>query len=230
LKTAGNLPAARARRSLRITDSRPQVPHFSAQASLPRVTRNALPIRIAAPGDAEQILRIYRPFVTESAVSFELEVPSSTEMADRIQHTLIRTPWLVCHNQGLVAGYAYATAHRERKAYQWSVEVSAYVEPDTRRAGIARALYSRLFEILSLQGYFNAFAGITLPNAASQRFHEALGFSMIGVYHNIGFKLGRWHDVVWYERALQPHSPDPSPPMPFSDAAIQRRAADLLGK
>jgi phosphinothricin acetyltransferase len=179
-------------------------------------------IRVADPADAAQLLEIYRPFVTDSAVSFELVPPTAEQLAERVVRTLERTPWLVYEIDGTVAGYAYASRHRDRAAYQWSVEVSAYVRPDVRRGGIARQLYDRLFEVLSWQGFYNAYAGITLPNQPSVRFHEALGFLPVGVYHNVGFKFGRWHDVAWYERALRTHEPPSSPPIPLSDAELRR--------
>ncbi len=185
-------------------------------------------LRLATPADAEQVLGIYRPFVTESATSFELVPPSAAEIAQRITTLLQRLPWLVCVDRNLVLGYAYASPHRDRAAYQWSVEVSAYVRSTGRRSGIARQLYGKLFELLSLQGFFNAYAGITLPNDPSLRFHEALGFSPVGVYHGIGFKFGRWHDVAWYERALQRRDPPRTAPVPFSDPSLLAETRALL--
>ena len=146
--------------------------------------------------------------------SFELHAPDSDEMGRRIARVTTRTPWLVCEATGEVAGYAYASSHRERPAYQWSVEVSAYVRDDFKRRGIGRALYSSLIAVLILQGFRNAYAGITLPNDASVRFHEALGFATVGVYRRVGYKLGAWHDVMWLARTLAPH--DASPPIPLS--------------
>ncbi len=173
-------------------------------------------IRLAAPGDAEELQEIYAPFVTDTAVSFELTPPTAAEVAQRVTSTLERTPWLVYEVDGRVIGYAYASRHRERAAYQWSVEVSAYVRPEGRRGGVARSLYEKLFEILALQGFFSAFAGITLPNDASVAFHVALGFQPVGVFHSIGFKAGRWHDVAWLERALRTYEGPTDPPVPLS--------------
>ena len=173
-------------------------------------------IRVAEARDAAEIAAIYRPYVTDASVSFELDPPDAAEMARRIEVLTESLPWLVMESDGVVAGYAYASKHRDRAAYQWSVEVSAYVRADLRRAGVARALYSRLFEVLERQGLFNAYAGITLPNDVSVAFHRALGFEPVGVYRNIGFKHGRWHDVAWLARALQPHRAPAGPPTPFS--------------
>ncbi|MGH7459630.1 MAG: GNAT family N-acetyltransferase [Longimicrobiales bacterium] len=149
----------------------------------------------------------------------ELEPPSAALFAERVSRTLERLPWLVCHDADEMLGYAYAAPHRDRAAYQWSVEVSAYVGSGMSRGGIGRRLYDALFEILVNQGYFNAVAGITLPNEPSVRFHEAMGFRAVGVYHCIGFKHGRWHDVVWFERPLQPRHTPTSAPVPFAEIA-----------
>jgi phosphinothricin acetyltransferase len=136
-------------------------------------------------------------------------------MAQRIASVLERTPWLVWEENGAVLGYAYASRHRDRAAYQWSVEVSAYVRGDARKRGIAAELYRRLFAVLEAQGFYNAYAGITLPNPASVALHTAVGFTPVGVYRNIGFKNGRWHDVGWYERALATHSTPDNAPIPL---------------
>lgn len=171
-------------------------------------------IRLATLSDAAEVAAIYRPAVTESVISFEAEPPDAAAMGERIRSTLALLPWLVCE-AGAVRGYAYATRFRERAAYQWSAEVSAYVDGDARGAGVARALYTSLFAILVLQGYRNAYAGITLPNDASVGLHEAVGFTPIGVYRSVGHKFGAWHDVGWFERQLAPREKDPVPPVPL---------------
>ncbi len=178
-------------------------------------------IRLANDGDALAIAEIYAPFVTDSAVSFEMEPPDAAEMTKRLHKVLVRTPWLVAEDAGRVIGYAYGTRHRERAAYDWSIEVSAYVRADAQRGGVARTLYEKLFAILAEQGFYSAFAGITLPNAASVGFHQALGFTPIGVFQKIGFKFGVWHDVGWYERALQPYAQPSAPPIPITDPRIR---------
>ncbi len=166
-------------------------------------------IRIATPDDAEAIQRIYAPVVRDTIISFELQPPTLDEMRGRIASTLERLPWLVNEDaQGQVNGYAYASKHRERAAYQWSVDVSAYVREDARGQGVGRRLYLKLFEHLALLGYFQAFAGIAQPNAASVALHESVGFKPLGAYRNVGFKLGAWHDVAWWQLALR----EPAPP------------------
>jgi phosphinothricin acetyltransferase len=172
-------------------------------------------IRLATAADGPALAAIYAPSVTHRVVSFELEAPDGAEMARRVERITARTPWVVCENHGAVVGYAYASPHRERPAYQWSVEVSAYVGAEARRAGVARALYASLFAILSRQGFRNAYAGITLPNDASVALHTAVGFTPVGVYRKVGYKLGAWHDVLWLERALGAHAPAPAPPTPL---------------
>lgn len=169
-------------------------------------------VRLARESDAASIHAIYAPIVRDTVISFETEVPEVAEIARRIRTTLASLPWLVREEEGRVAGYAYASRHRERRAYQWSVDVSAYVDAAFRRRGIGRALYAALFERLVRQGYFNAYAGITLPNAASVGLHEALGFTPVGVYRGVGFKCGAWHDVGWWHRRLRDLVPNPQPP------------------
>jgi len=174
-------------------------------------------IRLAMAGDAGQIRDIYAPFVEQTPTSFEYDAPDAAEMQRRIEGTLAQYPWLVLEQRGMIAGYAYASAHRSRAAYQWSVDVSAYTHPQFRRRGVGRALYTSLFKILMLQGYYNAFAGIALPNAASVGFHEAMGFEPIGVYRKVGFKLGQWHDVGWWQRTLREAAGSPTPPRALRD-------------
>jgi L-amino acid N-acyltransferase YncA len=169
-------------------------------------------IRLATEHDAEQIAAIYAPNVSDTIISFELEPPSAVEMRRRIEVTLKRYPWLVCERQGRVLGYAYASAHGSRAAYQWSVDVSVYVHKDARRTGVGRALYASLVAALDLQGFYNAYAGATLPNPASVRLHEAVGFRPVGVYRGVGFKLGAWHDVEWWHLPLRERVADPDPP------------------
>jgi Sortase and related acyltransferases len=172
-------------------------------------------IRLATPADGPTLAQIYAPAVINRSTSFELEAPDGAEMSRRVATTLARTPWIVYVEEGQLAGYAYATAHRSRPAYQWSVEASAYVDPARQRGGVGRALYTSLISVLTLQEFRNAYAGITLPNPASVGFHQALGFTAVGVYHRVGYKLGAWHDVMWLERALAPHSVAPKQPVPL---------------
>ena len=169
-------------------------------------------IRLATERDAEQVAAIYAPNVTDAIVSFETEAPSAEEMRRRIEGTLERFPWLVCERHGRVLGYAYAGAHGSRAAYRWSVDVSAYVHKGERRMGVGRALYASLISVLALQGFYNAYAGIALPNPASVGLHEAAGFRPVGIYRGVGYKLGAWHDVGWWHLTLRERRADPNPP------------------
>jgi phosphinothricin acetyltransferase len=174
---------------------------------------------MAIESDAAQVASIYAPVVRETAISFEVEEPSEAEMCERIAGTLKQFPWLVCEAAGEVLGYVYAGAHRTRAAYQWSVDVTVYVHAAHRRKGVGRALYTALLGVLPLQGYYNAYAGITLPNPGSVGLHEAMGFEPVGVYRKVGFKLGRWHDVGWWSLVLCDH--DLAPAAPLSITAVQ---------
>ncbi len=187
-------------------------------------------IRLARETDARPMLAIYEPVVRETAISFELKPPGEAEFGRRIRDTLEVTPWLACDGGGEIMGYAYAGRLRPREAYQWSVEVTVYVGTGFRRRGVGRALYTSLFACLRLQGYYNAFAAIALPNAASITLHETLGFEPIGVYRSVGYKLGSWHDSSWWQLGLQPKAPDPAPPRPLPDVLGTAEWTEAVGK
>lgn len=162
-------------------------------------------IRTATLDDDAAVAAIYAPVVQHTTISFETEPPDAAEMRARIEKTLASLPWLVAEDAaGAVCGYAYAGRHRERAAYQWSVDTTVYVREDMRGQGVGRALYGRLLPLLAELGYYQAFAGIALPNAGSVGLHEAVGFEALGIYRNVGFKNGEWRDVGWWQRSLQP--------------------------
>jgi L-amino acid N-acyltransferase YncA len=165
-------------------------------------------IRDACERDAAACAAIYAPYVTGTAISFELQPPPAAAMASRIAAALRTHAWLVAEDGGRVVGYAYGGPHQSRPAYRWSCEVSVYLEPGRRRTGAGRALYQALLDRLSHRGYRTAVAGITLPNEASLGLHRALGFEPIGTYRRIGWKHGSWHDVAWTQRAIG-DGPDP---------------------
>jgi phosphinothricin acetyltransferase len=175
-------------------------------------------IRLAGPGDAAAVAAIYAPYVTGASTSFEYEPPDAAEMAARIASTLTYTPYLVFESGGAILGFAYASKHRERAAYQWSVDVSVYVHDHAHRRGVGRALYESLLALLRLQGFYTAHAGITLPNPASVGLHEALGFRPVGVYPSVGFKHGDWHDVGWWQLPLRERTGTPALPRPLANA------------
>ena len=174
-------------------------------------------IRVVTREDAAGIAEIYRPYVVSTPISFEIEPPDEIEIQKRIDGILPAYPWLVLEQAGRVVGYAYASRHSARAAYQWSVDMSVYVHSDFQRRGIGRGLYVSLVRILRAQGFFNAYAGVTLPNPGSVGLHESIGFQAIGVYRNVGYKMGAWHDVGWWELALQPSVAEPRPPLSFPE-------------
>ena len=169
-------------------------------------------IRSIEVTDAQAVCDIYAPFVSDSATSFEAIAPDTSEMERRIGEITPKHPWLVFEGDSSVLGYAYACTHRTRHAYQWSADVSVYIHEGARNRRVGQALYTALFHLLRRQGYFNAYAGITLPNPASVRLHESLGFSRIGVYTRTGFKFGKWHDVLWLQLRLSEESGSPHDP------------------
>lgn len=178
-------------------------------------------IRLAGDRDAAAVAGVYRPFVESTPISFETEPPDEGQMRRRIQETVRAHPWLVYESDGVVVGYAYATQHRARAAYRWSVDTAVYIDGAHHRRGIGRGLYASLFGILAAQGYVNAYAGVTLPNPASVSLHEAVGFRPVGIYREVGHKFGAWHDVGWWQLALRPRSAEPEEPAPL--AAVQAR-------
>ena len=185
-------------------------------------------IRLASTADAAAIYEIYRPIVLDTHISFELDAPTPGEIAARIEKTLSQYPWLVCELDGRLAGYAYASAFRARAAYQWTAETTVYVHPDFQRRGLSRALYSSLMAILREQGYCSAIGVIALPNKASIRAHEALGFRKIGVVKNVGHKAGAWRDTGWWQLELRPAPRQPLSPRPITELAAQDNFVPLL--
>ena len=159
-------------------------------------------VRDAVPADALSIQTIYAPFVTNTIISFEETAPTVAEMRQRIESIRGHYPCLVAEERGEVIGYAYASQHRTRAAYRHSVDVTVYVAEGAQRRGVGRALYGELLQAAVTLGYHAAFAGIALPNDASVGLHEAVGFTPVGVYREVGYKFGKWHDVGWWQRLL----------------------------
>jgi len=180
-------------------------------------------IRIANAGDGAAVAAVYRPYVEDSAISFETDPPDAVEMTKRIETTLQRYPWLVCLDGADVVGYAYASEHKTRAAYRWAADVSVYLRHDVHRRGLGRGLYTALFSLLVAQNLVNAYAGITLPNPKSVGLHEALGFRRVGVYERVGFKSGSWRDVGWWQLALQPWPSTPDEPRRWPEVSTGRQ-------
>jgi phosphinothricin acetyltransferase len=159
-------------------------------------------VRDATAADAAACQEIYAPYVRDTAVSFETEPPTVADMARRIAEAQSTHAWLVLEDDGRVVGYAYGGPFMSRPAYRFACVVSVYLEPGRRRTGSGRALYAALFERLAARGLREAMAGIALPNEASVALHRAMGFDEVGTYRRVGWKLGRWHDVAWFQRRL----------------------------
>jgi len=170
-------------------------------------------IRLATTADAAAVAAIYAPYCQHTAVTFEVEPVSPADMAERIEDLGARFPWVVMEQRGQLLGYAYAGPHHPRAAYRWAANVSVYVADGHHRTGVGRALYRSLFGLMWLQGYAQAVAGITLPNPASVALHEGLGFRQIGIYREIGHKLGAWRDVGWWQLPLGPLPDEPAEPL-----------------
>jgi L-amino acid N-acyltransferase YncA len=169
-------------------------------------------VRAASAADAAACAAVYAPYVRDTAISFELEAPGEAEMRRRIEAAGATHAWLVLEQAGAVVGYAYGAQLHPRAAYRWSCEVSVYVEMGRRRTGAGRALYEALFERLAARGFRNVLAGMTVPNEASAGLHRAMGFRPVGTYRNIGYKLGRWHDVAYFQREIGDPGHPPAEP------------------
>jgi len=158
-------------------------------------------IRFITLADASAVLEIYKPYVLNTYITFEYEVPAIEEWQSKIKKIMVKYPWLVCEYQGEIVGYAYGSTHREK----------------FHRRGIAGALYETLFAMLKLQGYVNVYAGVGLPNNKSEEFHKALGFSELGIFKNIGYKLRTWHDTKWFQLHLTDHIKNPPAPKTIAE-------------
>lgn len=166
-------------------------------------------IRLVRETDAPKILEIYKPYIENTAITFECEVPSCAEFRNRIRDISSAYPYLVCTSKEKIIGYAYAHRQMEREAYQWNAELSVYIEKTHFHCGVGKALYQALIEILKMQNVRNVYGGVTSPNDGSERLHESLGFEKLGVYHNTGYKCGTWHDVAWFEKTIGDHALEP---------------------
>ena len=163
-----------------------------------QLSLNDIEIRFVKKEDTTGILEIYKPFILDTVVSFEIEVPSVNSFWGRIDEIQNDHPYLVAIYKGEVCGYAYSSPHRGRYAYQWTKEISIYLSPNFRGIGLGKKLYLTLLDILKKQGIQTAVAGITVPNEPSEAFHLSFGFRLIGTYPRVGFKKGKWQDVSWY--------------------------------
>ncbi len=179
---------------------------------------NLISIRDAQISDAERILEIYSYYIINTAITFEYEIPSIEDFRNRMTNTLSKYPYLVIEVDGEVMGYAYAGAFKTRAAYDWAAELSIYLDKDAQKMGLGRKLYDAITKRLMQMGIVNLYACITYPNEPdeysstnSAEFHEHLGFSLCGTFHNCGYKFGRWYNMIWMEKIIGEHLPDMMP-------------------
>ena len=186
--------------------------------------KNEVKIRIATPGDAEKLLKIYEPYVRQTAITFEYEVPGIEEFQRRIQNTLQKYPYLVAEKENEICGYAYTGTFKERAAYDWAAEVTIYLKEDRRKMGIGRKLYTGIEEISRRQNILNLYACIAYPEMEdeyltknSAQFHAHMGYQTVGKFHNCGYKFGKWYHMIWMEKMIGLHSENPESVIPFPD-------------
>lgn len=178
-----------------------------------------MPVRPVRTSDADDLCRIYQPYVLNTAVTFIYHEPTPDTFTEKVRALTPQYPFLVYEEEGTVMGYAYASSLRPHEAYQWDVELSVYVDEKVHGRGIGRALYSSLLRILTLQGYRNAYAVLAMPNEKSLALHQSFGFESLGLFPNSGYKLGKWHDILWLCKPLGSFSDTPVPPVPFAEIA-----------
>lgn len=181
-------------------------------------------IRPASPEDAEALLEIYAPYVRDTAISFEYDVPSPVEFRERIRKTLERYPYLAAEAGGELLGYAYTGPFKSRAAYDWAVETTIYLRPDRRRLGLGRRLYGALEALSRAQNIWNLNACVGCPEAEdphltwnSVNFHAHMGFRLVGEFYKCGYKFGTWYNMAWMEKLLGEHPARPDPVIPFSE-------------
>ncbi|MGT2907356.1 N-acetyltransferase family protein [Streptococcus dentiloxodontae] len=168
-------------------------------------------LRMAVADDAAQLLAIYSYYVENTSITFEYETPSLEEFQARIRTILEKFPYIVAEEDGKILGYAYASSFKERAAYDWTVEWSVYLDKEARSKGLGQKLYDKLTALLRQQNVVTIEACITYPNEKSIRFHQKNGFKEVAHFNKVGYKLGKWHDVVWYEKTLCPPLDQPEP-------------------
>ncbi|HGO5511893.1 GNAT family N-acetyltransferase [Streptococcus suis] len=159
-------------------------------------------IRSARIEDAADLVAIYAPYVEKTAITFETQVPTVSEFASRIEKTLVKFPYLVAVEEGKILGYAYASTYYARAAYDWTVELSVYIQQEARGKGIGSMLYDDLEEVLTVRGFKNFLACIALPNPASLTLHKKRGYEQVAHFKKVGYKFDTWHDIVWLQKSL----------------------------
>lgn len=173
-------------------------------------------LRFANTSDASSLLRIYEQSI-QTPITFEYDLPSREEFAQRIEEITAVYPYLVWEENGMICGYAYAHRFKERAAYQWGVELSVYIDNQYQSMGIGRRLYTALIALLKLQGVTMVYSGVTVPNEKSERLHLSMGFQFSSIFHNAGYKCGKWHDVQWFECLIGELTEQPQPIISVKD-------------
>lgn len=180
--------------------------------------KDDITIRFATTKDAGALLKIYEPYVKQTAITFEYDVPTLEDFTGRIENVLKKYPYLVAEEKGNIVGYAYVSPFKTRAAYDWAVETSIYVDMEQKRKGIGKYLYEVLEEILKQQGILNVNACIAYPAVEDEyltfdsiKFHEKLGYVLVGRFHECGYKFKRWYDMVWMEKMIGEHVADQAP-------------------
>jgi len=185
-------------------------------------------IRVATPQDSMEILEIYKPYVLNTAITFEYDIPTIEDFTNRIRSTLEKYPYIVAIEDNQIVGYAYASAFKNRKAYDWSVETSIYIKQGFHGKGYGKKLYQVLEDILKKQNILNINACVSCTDIENEyltnnsiHFHKHLGYSLVGKFHQCGYKFNRWFDMVWLEKMLDVHSNSPKNIIPFSELEIK---------
>lgn len=193
-------------------------------------------IRTALPSDGAVLAAIYAPY-TETAITYEYPAPTADEFSERIASISAEYPFIVCEDNGVAVGYAYAHRYRVRAAYDWDAELSIYFDREKTGRGLGKPLYSALLDLLRLQGFVNIYGTVSAPNPASERLHESLGFTHVFTDFKTGWKLGRWHDLIFYHMQLAPYDKAPKPITPFPELDVkavseiyERHASRMGGK
>ncbi len=187
-------------------------------------------IRLATVEDAGAILDIYKVYIENTRVTFEIEVPTVEAFRERMVRIMESFPWIVCEIDGKIVGYAYGSRHGERAAYRWSADLSVYVHEDYHRYGLGTALYTALLELLRKQGYYTAYAGVSTPNPKSEAFHTAFGFRNLGEFKNAGYKLGGWCGVSWYELVLNEYVDEPEEAITIGKLGQKEKFDEIFAK
>ena len=198
--------------------------HVQRRSSMKNI--DEITIRPVTEADAEKLLAIYAPYVTDTFVTYEYTVPTVEEFRERIRNTLQTYPYFAAVENGRIIGYAYASAFHPRRAYLWSAEATVYLERGVRGRGVGRLLYERLEETLKQQNVQNVNACIAYPNPQSIAFHEKMGYRMVGAFHQCGYKFDTWYDMVWMEKHIGEHV-HPQPPI-LGIKQIEKEAEEML--